>query len=190
MDSKEVWKDVIGYEEIYQVSNLGRIKSVDRVAKHKFGTMNLKERILKPGVVKGYFNVILTNSFGALNNCKVHTLVAESFLGPRPKDCIVDHIDNNSKNNFEVNLQYITVRENLTKDKMGTSKYPGVYVTSSGRFRATIKLIDKHSIFLIETREELRASQHYAIALKLSNMYCGDRDKFRKLIKETYENTK
>jgi len=119
---EEIWKDVPNYEGIYQVSNLGRVKSLGNDKKRR-------EKILKGCVDSaGYKHVILCN--GKFNKLfKIHSLVAIAFLNHKPDGTtkiVVDHIDNNTLNNKLNNLQLITHRENLSKDKKGLSKYVGV----------------------------------------------------------------
>lgn len=107
---KEIWKDIIGYEGLYQVSNLGKVKSFPRK-----GTHELKEHILKPGKNhKGYLQVKLTkNCIG--KTIPVHRLVAKIFI-PNPNNLPqVDHIDDNKENNCVDNLQWITNSDNMAK---------------------------------------------------------------------------
>jgi hypothetical protein len=114
---EEIWKDIPGYEGIYQVSDLGNVKSL------RFN----KEKILKPGVNgSGYYTVVLCK--GKRKTKKVHKLVAMAFLNHNPDGykLVVDHKDNDKLNNILSNLQLISQRENSSKDKKGTSKHTGV----------------------------------------------------------------
>jgi len=115
----EVWKDVIGYDEMYQVSNYGNVKSF------KYG----KERILKPGVSStGYYIVSLSvNNTG--HTKKVHQLVAMAFLNHTPCGLrlVVNHKDFNKLNNNLSNLEIVTNRENSNQKRFkSSSKYVGV----------------------------------------------------------------
>lgn len=126
----EIWKDIPGYEGLYQVSNLGNVKSLSRIIKHaKGGNKTTKERMLKPGVNKsGYCRVVLFKD-SLDKTFPVHQLVAMGFLGHIPcgHESVVDHINNNSKDNRVENLQVITHRENVSKDIKGCySIYTGV----------------------------------------------------------------
>lgn len=121
---KEEFRDVLGYEGLYQVSNLGNVKSL------KFG----KERLLTPNKSDtGYMRINLLKK-GKQKTRKIHQLVAETFLNHKPcgyKE-IVDHINNNPLDNRLENLQIINHRENCSKDKKnGTSKYIGVFWNKS-----------------------------------------------------------
>ena len=128
---KETWKDIPGYERLYQVSDLGRVRSLDREVKDsRWGSRRHKGRVLRPSPdTKGYLMVGLSKN-GKTKTQKIHQLVAISFLNHKPcgQKQVVDHIDNNPQNNILDNLQLITQRENASKDKTGgTSKYVGVY---------------------------------------------------------------
>ena len=129
MNNKEIWKDIKGFEDYYQVSNKGRVKSLKRKRFNRTGY--LKEKVLtnnKVGKDKKYYSVVLFKE-GKKKAFKVHILVAECFLNyknNKQKGFVVDHIDNNSLNNDCSNLQIITQRENCNKDKKSTSKYYGV----------------------------------------------------------------
>jgi hypothetical protein len=119
MEKIEIWKDTPNYEGHYQVSSFGNIKSL------KFG----KERILKPIINShGYYSVKLSKT-GKPKMFQVHVLVAMAFLNHIPcgHEIVVDHKDTIKLNNNIYNLQLITTRENLSKDKKGgSSQYTGV----------------------------------------------------------------
>lgn len=115
----EIFKDIPGYEGSYQISNLGRVKTL------KFN----REKILKPTESsRGYLRVNLCNE-GKVKAKTVHQLVAMTFLNHTPDGykLVVDHKDNDKLNNRLSNLQLISQRENTSKDKNGTSKYTGVF---------------------------------------------------------------
>jgi len=112
--TKEVWKDVLDYEGHYKVSNLGRIKSLERVVQTKRGKRLVHERILKPEVSKstGYAYVNLHKD-GKLKHSTVHRIVALSFI-ENPNDLpMVNHKDENRLNNSVDNLEWITNDDNL-----------------------------------------------------------------------------
>ena len=99
---KEEWKDVIGYEGLYQVSNYGNVKSL------KYG----KERVLKQGKNnRGYFQVSLHKE--SKGKCYlVHRLVSQTFI-PNPQNLpFVNHIDENKQNNMVSNLEFCDAKYN------------------------------------------------------------------------------
>jgi hypothetical protein len=118
MKTKEIWKDIPNYEGLYQVSNLGRVKSLDKTVVFKDGRIRkYKECIRKQHFNKkrGYYYVSLKVK-GVTKTISTHTLVFKTFMECE-KGLVIDHIDNNQKNNNLENLQQITYRENNTKDK-------------------------------------------------------------------------
>lgn len=105
---KEIWKDIIGYEGLYMVSNYGRVKSLERI--NNYGRI-VKEKILKTRIdSKGHLRVGLSKN-GKVIDYSVHRLVAMHFI-PNP-ECKTDvhHIDHNKLNNNVDNLVWVTCKE-------------------------------------------------------------------------------
>lgn len=113
-DMEEIWKDIKGYEGLYQVSNLGRVRGLDRFVDLKSGKKRfVKGRVLKPYLTGGngcqYYVVDLTNS----KTHFVHRLVAETFI-PNPNRLNeVNHKDENKLNNKITNLEWCTHAYNV-----------------------------------------------------------------------------
>ena len=112
---EEIWKPVKGFEGYYEVSNLGRVRSVDRLVKYSNGQIHLhKGRILSPGLVHklGYLQVALCNN-GKIKHKMVYRLVAEAFI-PNPDNLPqVNHKDENAFNNCVENLEWCTIEYNI-----------------------------------------------------------------------------
>ena len=111
----EVWKDIPDYEGSYQVSNMGRVRSVDRVVTYKNSRVQKhKGRVLKPCIINsGYEQVGLFDDNGRIGK-SVHRLVLETFK-PHVNmiDLQVNHIDGNKLNNHLTNLEWATGRDNI-----------------------------------------------------------------------------
>ena len=109
----EFWKWIVNYKGCYKVSNLGRIKSVTRLVKNQHGPYQINERILKPESDNdGYLQVQLSKN-GKATMRKVHHLVLEAFIGPRPSGAVARHFpDRDPTNNKASNLKWGTVAEN------------------------------------------------------------------------------
>lgn len=113
----EIWKDVECFEGLYQVSNLGRVKSLKRVIEQKNinGTPYIRaiqEKILKPQIHKnGYVCVGFTVN-GKVYGRLVHRLVAQAFVPNPSNKPEVNHKDGNKENNSMENLEWCTAREN------------------------------------------------------------------------------
>lgn len=113
----EIWRDIPKYEGYYQVSNLGKVKSVKRTIKYKDGRIyKYHSKILKPKKdTKGYLQVSF-NVNGLKSNHRIHRLVAETFIGkPKGKLISVNHIDGVKTNNNLANLEWVTYSENTKK---------------------------------------------------------------------------
>ena len=111
---KEIWKNIEGYEGLYQVSNLGRIKSLERIINNPWKgllrTRLVKEKIRKlPLCNNGYPTVRLSNGKG--KTFKVHGIVGKTFLGKSNLE--INHIDCDKTNNSINNLEYVTRGENI-----------------------------------------------------------------------------
>ncbi len=108
----ETWKPVTGYEALYEVSDLGRIRSMDRICQHKNGaTSTRRGRILKPALRAGYpfINLCLD---GIHRQVHVHRLVAEAFCPKEPGNEVVNHLDGDKTNNHAANLEWTTHQGN------------------------------------------------------------------------------
>ena len=125
---KEIWKDIPNYDGAYQVSSLGRVRSYYKVTGKGYAlsdTFTIKKLSY---CSRGYAQVGLPKS-GSKKKYRVHQLVAMAFLGHTIGDRakVVDHINNVKSDNRLKNLQVISQRLNVSKDKKGTtSKYTGV----------------------------------------------------------------
>jgi len=108
---KEIWKDIEGYEGKYQVSSIGRVKSLPRKINHNIPGFlrNWKGGIVMPYVGKnGYYRVM----FGDRKRELVHRLVAKAFhCNPDNRPC-VNHKDGDPSNNHKSNLEWVTYSEN------------------------------------------------------------------------------
>ena len=111
---KEIWKDVIGYEGLYQVSNLGRVKSLDRFCidgRKRYG--QIMKQVITNG---GYFAVGLRKGKGQ-KRYLVHRLVAEAFIPNTDNKPCVDHINTIRTDNRVCNLRWCTYKENCNNSK-------------------------------------------------------------------------
>lgn len=109
----EIWKNIIGYKPIYQVSNYGRVKSISRTTNCNKGKSVRKERILRfTKTAKGYINVYLYGLDGKKRTVLLHRLVANMFLKNEKGLNEVDHIDGNKENNKVDNLRFVAHKEN------------------------------------------------------------------------------
>lgn len=146
----EIWKDIKGYEGYYQVSNHGRVRSLDRIiiwrGKEKKESGKIMS-LVKSGC--GYKYVSLSKR-DERESFRVHLLVWDAF-GDRPRNgrvLQVDHIDNDKMNNHIDNLTLLNNRLNCSKGKLQkekTSKYTGVCLNKkTGKWGARATMDGKY----------------------------------------------
>lgn len=122
--SEEVWKPVVGYEEFYEVSNKGRVRSLDRRVWNGRVWYTKKGALLTPTkTTTGYWKIDLKPLKGKRKSMKVHRLVAFAFI-PNPENKPnINHINGNPLNNNVENLEWCTQSENiLHANKVGLKK--------------------------------------------------------------------
>lgn len=125
---REIWKDIKGFEGLYQVSNMGRVKSLGRLVATKNGkTYCVKEKIMSIHIDKqGYQCVHLRKSGGFQYEKKIHQLVGIAFIPNPDNKPFIDHINTIRDDNRIENLRWCTSKENsnnsLTKIKMSSSQ--------------------------------------------------------------------
>ena len=160
-----LWKDIKGYKGKYQVSNLGMVKSLKRWVNHPSnGGYFIKEKTLKAQNGGNNYLIVGLSKDMKSKSYAVHKLVAETFLGKKD-NAIIDHINNISTDNSLANLQYISQRENVSKDKQGTSKYTGAYWKPQDKKWISSIYLNGKKMYLGSFDSELRASTAYDFAL-------------------------
>ena len=106
----EIWKDISGYEGVYQISNIGRVRKTKNRKDGLPGNQFLY--MAKTDNGNGYDYITLHKN-GTRKNHYIHRLVASAFIeNPQKKNC-VNHIDYNRKNNNVDNLEWCTCKENI-----------------------------------------------------------------------------
>ena len=117
----EVWKEIKGYEGFYEISNLGNVRSIDRIIKDKNG---VRERFYKgvqinPLVGYGGYYVVQLRKNVKKGIFYVHRLVAEHFCGGEKEGLLVNHINENKLDNRAVNLEFVTKSQNTKHSNNG-----------------------------------------------------------------------
>lgn len=150
--TREEWKDIKGYEGLYQVSNLGRIKCLPKdVVSTKYGHVrHYPERIAKTFTRNGYPSVELSKN-GESKKFTVHRLVANAFINNHENKSQVNHIDGNKLNNHVKNLEWVTARENINhayQNNLRGDFHHGIAIeqySKSGEFIRKYKSINQAS---------------------------------------------
>lgn len=178
---EEIWKDVEGYEGLYQVSNLGRIKSLPRWIEFSDGRVRFyQEKIKKDKKVStGYRQVTL------YRNCVneyfyVHRLVAGAFI-PNPNNLIdINHIDGNKTNNLVTNLEWCSRSENI-KHAYDT----GLRIAHTGdaiekKSKAVLQF-KEDGTFVAEYPSETEAAKKNMCKQSTISYYCRGNNKHKKM---------
>ena len=114
----EIWKRLSEFPD-YSVSNLGRIRSEDRIVEYVDGRKNhVKQKIIKGGITKSTerglrYSIVVLAKEKTKHTKLIHLLVAETFIGKRPKGKEVNHKDGDKQNNAVSNLEWITHSANI-----------------------------------------------------------------------------
>ena len=135
---KEIWKDIPGYEEFYQASNLGGIRSKDRyifLPQNKSEILK-KGRILKTNKVAFDYLQVTLYKDKKRRSLYVSNLIMLTFVGPKPEGYEVNHKNENKNDNSLENLEYITSKEN---NNYGTRRQRMVAKNKSGKKSKAIK---------------------------------------------------
>jgi hypothetical protein len=158
---EEIFKDIPGYDGLYQVSNLGNVKSLNYKRSNN-------EKILKKVICGNYYVVCLSKD-NKIKNKYVHQLVAMAFLNhiPDGHKLVVDHMNFNKIDNRVDNLQLVSQRENTHRnEKIYSSKFKGVYwYKKLNKWKSQIN-INGEKLHLGYFTDELEAHKTYQNKLK------------------------
>lgn len=136
----EIWKPVIGYEGLYEVSNRGRVKSLNYLRTGR-------EKILKERIHQGYNRVTLFKN-GVGKEHAVHRLVWNAFKGPIPKGLVINHLNEIKNDNRLCNLEICTSKENTN---YGTGKVRGA--GNRTRYITLIEVENPSNILTISAKQ-------------------------------------
>ena len=128
---QEEWKDIENFEGLYVVSNMGKVKALERMVINNGGLQHKHERILKAHKTnKGYYSVVLCKQ-GKTYPRFIHRLVAQAFIPNPDNKPNIDHIDTDTSNNNVTNLRWVTQKENalnpITRQTISKSKIGHAY---------------------------------------------------------------
>jgi len=154
----EEWKDIIGYNGLYQVSDLGRVKS-----------FNKSEKILKNNINRKNYHYVILYQKKIRKTRTVHQLVAIAFLNHTPcgYESVVNHKNFIRTDNRAYNLEATTQRDNTNKKHIkSSSQYIGVYWNENSKKWVSQITINKKQIKLGSFKSEIEASEYYENALK------------------------
>ena len=168
----EIWRDINGYEGYYQVSNIGKVRSISRKVTRKDGSLiSKKGRVLKYKYVDGYKRVRLYKN-GETLNAAVHRLVALSFIRNTNGCPMVNHKDENRLNNSVDNLEWCAQSYNLS---YGTTQKRRIntYLKTINNRAIPIRQYNMRGDFIKEYPSIGDAAMRTGI--KYSNIYAADK---------------
>jgi hypothetical protein len=160
----EEWRPIAGYEPLYEISSLGRVRSIGTGKGRKTGAC-----LKATHSTRGYLQVRLCKD-GAGKTFAIHTLVAAAFIGPRPPGRDVLHSDGNQANNASRNLRYGTVSENIAD-----AKRHGTFRSVRGAAHGHARL-DADAVLNIRLRKMPAAgyAKFYGVATStIYSIWCG-----------------
>jgi hypothetical protein len=168
----EQWKDVPDYEGIYQVSDLGRVKSLSRAFTRKGAISHyLKTKILKQNINSTTYLAVSLHKNSNVKSFQSHQVVAMAFLGHKPDkmNLVINHKDFNKLNNRISNLEIVTMRVNGNQKHLkSTSIYTGVFWNKSKNKWTSKIRINKKICHLGHFTNEIDA--HNAYEKKLASL--------------------
>lgn len=177
---KEVWKDITGYEGYYQISNLGRVKSLERDVYSKDGLFRRhKEETIKIPKKKqdGYLCVTLSVN-GKNKTFSVHVLVATAFVEKPLSDerLEVNHIDMNRTNNCAWNLEWVTHKDNV-RHSSAVGKYSVSKIGTKNGRSVPIRIVDpeKGIDLVFGTKMECAEwmKEHFNLRFNVNGIFSG-----------------
>lgn len=164
---KEIWNDIVGYEGYYQVSNLGNVKSLDRLIIYSNDKLNRKGLfkgllLNKQTCSWGYFVVKLTKNSKSIYYY-VHRLVASAFIGNKHNHPQVNHINGIKNDNRVKNLEWCTCEYNIRHSKeIGIRTYQ--HVIGSRNIKAKLTEDDIREIRRCNDMKKIELAKKYGVS--------------------------
>lgn len=151
----EIWKDIKGYEGVYQISNIGRVKSLARTVRYSNGATHTVQEKIKSTRKNpdGYLRTSLSSHSNKINY-SIHRLVAEHFIDNNQNLEQVNHIDGNKENNAVTNLEWCTSAGNMKH-----AHRTGLIHYSNGEKHQWSKLTEKDVIKIMELVKDKTLTQ-------------------------------
>ena len=167
----EEWRDVVGYEDLYMVSSIGRVVALTRYIhrKNKYG--NDAVFVNKPHLCKLYFSdryvrIVLCKN-NVVSGKDIHRLVAEAFI-PNPNNYPqVDHINDNPQDNRVCNLQWCTAKENSSKESHRLALRKSHLGKSNPNKKPVVSIDSKGNVNIYSSITEAEQYNHDRSAIRL-----------------------
>ena len=175
----EIWKSIKDYEGLYEVSSIGRVRSLDHFRKNGTNGYLQKGKILKPSITgDGYWCVALSKN-GKAKNFKIHRLMAVAFFDNFNNKLVINHKDGDKLNNVISNLELCTQSHNIKEAiRLGTKKPPclGKFGKEHHRSKA-INQYDLQGNFIREWECSMQVQRELGISQNGVIQCCKERRK-------------
>lgn len=169
---QEIWKSILGYENQYEVSSIGRVRSVaHRICyKNKWCYSGNMTRKIVPKIFTlrignhGYPTVALPKSSLGTSSL-VHVLVASAFIGPKPIGLQVNHIDGDKTNNKSSNLQYCSPSENIKHAYDIGLRRPAIHKKNDGKAKINLHIARQIKKVVSDGRSMAEAAYFFGVTV-------------------------
>lgn len=163
----EIWKDIINFEGLYQISNLGNVKSLPKKVKKKYGFRNTKEKLLKKvNHSAGYYIVGLKKNKRDYKFF-IHRLLAIHYIDNPNNFLCINHIDGDKQNNNLNNLEWCTKQEN------NKHAFKNNLINNTGINNGMSKLTEKDVLFIRENKYNFLQKELAIMFNVTKNYICG-----------------
>lgn len=171
---KEIWKDIKDYEGYYQISNLGRVKTLERITIIPNAKRLEKERILKLNERNNYKTIQLIKN-NKRKSYQVHRLVAQAFIENPLNKPFINHKDYNTRNNRVENLEWCTQKENVNWSICNMKhRHKTNYSNTKNQYIYYRKSTDRYRIVI--DKKEYKSCKTLEEAIKLRNKILKEGD--------------
>lgn len=166
----QVWKDILGYEGLYKISNKGLVKSSERYVNNSKSKRIVREKILKLETVSGGYKRVSLCKNCEIKRFAVHRLVASHFVENIGNKPIVNHKDRNPSNNVFSNLEWVTTRENVSHASTSNTGFTGIHkLKGLNTFQVRI-FYNGESIYIGSTTSLEKAKKMYKDYIRLNGI--------------------
>ena len=158
----EQWKEVSGYEGYYEVSNLGRVRTIERIVQGKLAPMRMKPIYLKCGLNSNGYPAVEFCKNGKQKKYSVHRLVAEAFIPKIEGKNLINHKNGIKTDNRVENLEWCTSQENI-RHAFDSGLKVGVNGERHGQSKLTVTQVHELRSMIESGLSQRKIAKHFGI---------------------------